>query len=65
MELASLADIQAVRITHDTWRGVFGNVLAALRAALRPKDTTEIEHAYGRKIGPPLSFVHPTQLGLR
>ena len=36
MELASLADIQAIRTTHDTWRSVFGNVLAALRAALRP-----------------------------
>jgi hypothetical protein len=35
-ELARLADIQAIRITHDTWRGVFGDVLAAVRAALKP-----------------------------
>ncbi len=36
VELARLADIQATRITHDTWRGVFGNVLTDVRAALRP-----------------------------
>jgi TIR domain len=35
-ELASLTDLQAIRITHDTWREVFGSVLSAVRTALKP-----------------------------
>lgn len=35
-DLARLADLQAIRISHDTWRSVFGSVLAAVRGALAP-----------------------------